>query len=127
MSPIIVERDGSPVFCVGLVGGTRIFPSALQAIINVIDHGMTPQQAVEAPRVWTLGEELELEPGFPDDVIADLARRGHRISRQPIIGAGMGLISMHAGVLTGASCWRADGTPVGIGGGMARPGIRFTL
>jgi gamma-glutamyltranspeptidase/glutathione hydrolase len=127
MSPIIVERDGSPVFCVGLVGGTRIFPSALQAIINVIDHGMTPQQAVEAPRVWTLGEELELEPGFPDDVTADLARRGHRISRQPIIGAGMGLISMHAGVLTGASCWRADGTPVGIGGGMARPGIRFTL
>jgi len=127
MSPIIVERDGHPLFCVGLVGGTRIFPSALQGIVNVIDHHMTPQQAVEAPRVWTLGEALELEPGFAERVIQDLATRGHRVSPQPIIGAGMGMINIQAGILTGASCWRADGTPVGIGGGMAKPGIRFDL
>jgi len=29
--------------------------------------------------------------------------------------------------MTGAACWRADGTPVGIAGGLARPGVRFTL
>jgi gamma-glutamyltranspeptidase / glutathione hydrolase len=29
------------------------------------------------------------------------------------------------GTLTGAACWRADGTPIGVGGGRARPGIRF--
>ena len=29
------------------------------------------------------------------------------------------------GGLTGASCWRADGTPVGLGGGYARQGVRF--
>ena len=52
MAPIVVEKDGKPRFCVGLVGGIRIFPSALQAIANVIDHGMTAQQAVEVPRVW---------------------------------------------------------------------------
>jgi gamma-glutamyltranspeptidase/glutathione hydrolase len=125
MSPIIVERDGQPWFCVGLVGGIRIFPSALQAIVNVIDHGMTPQEAVEAPRLWTLGEELELEPGFPEQVVADLAHRGHRIKPQAVVGAGAGMIQLSEGIMTGASCWRADGTPVGIAGGMARPGLRF--
>lgn len=127
MSPIIVEKDGKPVFCVGLVGGMRIFPSALQAIVNIIDHGMTAQEAVEAPRIWTLGEELEVEPVFEEDVLGELESRGHRISRQVVIGAGMGMIAFEGSAMTGASCWRADGTPVGIGGGMARPGLRFNV
>lgn len=127
MSPIIVEKDGLPVFCVGLVGGIRIFPSALQAIVNVIDHGMTPQEAVEAPRIWTLGEDLEVEPGFRDAVLKELDHRGHHISQQPIVGAGMGMITQHGAQLTGSSCWRADGTPIGIGGGMARSGLSFSV
>lgn len=127
MSPIIVERDGKPAFCVGLVGGMRIFPSALQAIVNVIDHGMTPQEAVEAPRIWTLGDVLEMEPGFPIDVTDALVQRGHRIAPQRVIGGGMGMISFEGGKMTGASCWRADGTPIGIGGGLARSGIRFEV
>ncbi len=127
MSPIIVEKEGEPVFCVGLVGGTRIFPSALQAIVNVIDHGMSPQEAVEAPRIWTLGEDLEMETGYPDSVRSKLARRGHNITELPIIGGGMGMIMFADNTMTGASCWRADGTPMGIGGGMARTGIRFNV
>ncbi len=127
MSPIIVERDGRPVFCVGLVGGVRIFPSALQAIVNVIDHGMSPQEAVEAPRIWTLGEELELEPAIPDAVADGLHARGHRIARRSTVGAGMGMIYLQEQSMTGASCWRSDGTPIGIGGGMAKPGLRFEV
>jgi gamma-glutamyltranspeptidase/glutathione hydrolase len=127
MSPIIVEKDGKPIFCVGLVGGTRIFPSALQAIVNVIDHGMSPQEAVEAPRIWTLGEALEMETGYPQSVRTTLKQRGHTISELPIIGGGMGMIMFSGKTMTGASCWRADGTPMGIGGGMARSGIRFNV
>jgi len=127
MSPIIVEKDGRPVFCVGLVGGTRIFPSALQAIVNVIDHGMSAQEAVEAPRIWTLGEALEMEPGFQANVVVALQARGHRIAPLKVIGGGIGMISFDAGNMTGASCWRADGTPIGIGGGMARADIRFDV
>jgi gamma-glutamyltranspeptidase / glutathione hydrolase len=37
------------------------------------------------------------------------------------------MIHFDADQMTGASCWRADGTPIGIGGGMARPGIRFEV
>ena len=46
--------------------------------------------------------------------------------RRPHVAGGMGAIAFEAdGTLTGASCWRADGTPVGLGGGYARAGIRF--
>ena len=127
MSPIIVEHHGKPVFALGLVGGTRIFPSALQAIVNLIDHGMSPQEAVEAPRIWTLGEALEMEIGYSPDIQNALTERGHRIEELWVIGGGMGMIAFDDADLIGASCWRADGTPVGVAGGMARGGIRFEI
>ncbi|HIG42257.1 MAG: gamma-glutamyltransferase [bacterium] len=127
MSPIIVEKNGKPVFALGLVGGTRIFPSALQAIVNLIDHGMRPQEAVEAPRIWTLGEALEMEKGYGADIHTGLADRGHHIEELKVIGGGMGMIAFDGDDLIGASCWRADGTPIGVAGGMARGGIRFEI
>ena len=127
MAPVIVRRDGAPYFTVGLPGATKIFPSVMQAILNVIDFGMSPQAAVEAPRAWTQGQELALEGGFDDAVKAELARRGHTIADVKLNGGGMGMIGFDAGRLTGASCWRADGSPVAIGGGMARIGSRFDV
>jgi gamma-glutamyltranspeptidase/glutathione hydrolase len=127
MSPIIVEKDGKPAFALGSVGGTRIFPSVFQAIVNMIDHGMSPTEALEAPRIWTLGDIVEVEKGLADDVKNELVKRGHHIDELKIIGAGMGLIQFDGHELVGASCWRADGTPIGLAGGMARGGIRFEL
>jgi gamma-glutamyltranspeptidase/glutathione hydrolase len=126
MAPTIVLRDGRPALALGLPGGARIFASVLQAIVNVIDHGMTLQEAVEAPRVWTQGQELEVEAGIGDEIRAGLAARGHQVVPVAHVAGGMGAIAFEAdGTLTGASCWRADGTPVGLGGGYARAGIRF--
>jgi len=126
MAPTLVLRDGRPLLALGLPGGVRIFTSVLQAIVNLIDHGMSLQEAVEAPRVWTQGQELEVEAAVPDAVRAGLAARGHRVVPVPHVAGGMGAIAFgDDGTLTGAACWRADGSPVGIGGGYARPGIRF--
>jgi gamma-glutamyltranspeptidase / glutathione hydrolase len=126
MAPTIVLRDGRPALALGLPGGVRIFACVLQALVNVIDHGMTLQEAVEAPRVWTQGQELEVEPGIAEDVRAGLAARGHAVTPVAHVAGGMGAIAFEPdGSLTGASCWRADGTPIGVGGGYARPGIRF--
>jgi gamma-glutamyltranspeptidase/glutathione hydrolase len=128
MSPMMVAREGKVLHALGLPGGLRIFPSALQAIVNLIDHGMSPQQAVEAPRLWTEGGPIELEPAFPAALGEALAARGHAISRVNRVAGGMNAVSLGAdGLLTGAACWRADGTPVGIAGGLARAGVRFTL
>jgi gamma-glutamyltranspeptidase/glutathione hydrolase len=126
MSPVIVLRDGKPVYALGLPGGVRIFPSVMQALSNLIDHGMTVQEAVEAPRIWTQGYMLELEAGFPAAVFQALADRGHAVERVGNVAGGMNAIHFgDDGVLEGAACWRADGTPIGIGGGLARPGVRF--
>ena len=127
MAPMMVRRGGRLIHALGLPGGLRIFPSALQALVNLLDHGMTLQEAVEAPRIWTEGGVVEMEEAFPDEVASDLARRGHEIARMRRIGGGMNAIAFgDDGRLTGAACWRADGTPVGIAGGLARAGVRFS-
>jgi gamma-glutamyltranspeptidase / glutathione hydrolase len=127
MAPMMVLRENKLRFALGLPGALRIFPSAMQAIVNLIDHGMSPQQAVEAPRLWTQGDVVELEDGIAERVATGLAARGHNILRVKRIAGGMNAIAFNPdGSLTGAACWRADGTPVGISGGLARAGVRFT-
>jgi gamma-glutamyltranspeptidase / glutathione hydrolase len=126
MAPVIVTQDGRPVFALGLPGGLRIFPAVMQALSNLIDHGMSVQEAVEAPRVWTQGHALEVENGFPDAVFAGLTALGHAAVRVGNVAGGMSAIRFHAdGTLEGAACWRADGTPIALGGGLARAGVRF--
>ena len=126
MAPTMVLRDGRVAYALGLPGGLRIFGSAMQAMVNLLDHGMTPQQAVEAPRVWSQGGPLELEPAFPDSLAAELGRRGHDVQRVGRIAGGMNAIGFAPdGTMTGAACWRADGTPVALAGGLARAGVRF--
>ena len=128
MSPMMALRHGRLVYALGLPGGKRIFPSALQALVNLIDHGMSLQEAVEAPRIWTEGNALEVESAVPDGVRAALAALGHEVEAVPTVAGGMNAIQFHAdGSLTGAACWRADGTPIGLAGGLARAGIRFGL
>ena len=126
MSPVIVLRDGKPRYALGLPGGLRIFPSVMQALSNLIDHGMSVQEAVEAPRLWTQGYGVEVENAVPSDVLAALRDRGHDVAAVGNVGGGMSAIQFDAdGSMTGAACWRADGTPIGLGGGLARKGVRF--
>lgn len=125
-APMLIYRNQQPWFALGLPGGARIYTSVLQSIINKIDHGMSLQQAVEAPRIWTQGQHVELEPHFPLTLAAELQALGHDISPVPHIGGGMNAIEFEPnGQMIGAACWRADGTPIGIGGGLAQPGISF--
>lgn len=127
MCPTIITRDGQPYLALGTPGGVRIFPSVLQAIVNVIDHGMTLQEAVEAPRVWTQGQEVEVEDAVPQAVRDGLTQRGQKVVEVKTVAGGMNGIQFDQaqGTMTGAACWRADGTPIALAGGNARAGIRF--
>jgi len=128
MSPMMLLREGRPRAALGLPGGLRIFPSALQALINLVDHGMSLQQAVEAPRIWTEGGVLELEETIPTATAASLESMGYRIARVPRIAGGMNAIGFDEdGLMTGAACWRADGTPIAVAGGLARAGVGFSI
>jgi len=126
MAPMIVLRGGRPAYALGMPGGLRIFGSVMQAVLNLVDHGMPLQEAVEAPRLWTQGDAVEMEPAFGDAERAALAARGHAIERLPHVGGGMCAIGFREdGAMEGAACWRADGTAIGVGGGLAREGVRF--
>lgn len=125
-SPLIVLEDGTPRYALGLPGGPRLYPAAFQAVVNLIDHRMTLQEAVEAPRIWTQGQDLEVERAFGQGVLAEVRAKGHLVTQIAHVAGGMCAIEFNEdGSATGASCWRADGTPVGIGGGYARSGTAF--
>src|SRR6185312_11309106 len=89
MSPVIVLKDGKPRYALGLPGGLRIFPSVMQAISNLIDHGMSVQEAVEAPRLWTQGFGVEVENSVPSAVLDALRARGHDVATAGNVGGGM--------------------------------------
>jgi gamma-glutamyltranspeptidase/glutathione hydrolase len=126
-APCIVLRDDAPFLCLGTPGGTRIFAAVCQGLVNVIDFNMTIQEAVEAPRIWTMGlqntpgEKLNIESGFPSAAYDGLRERGHELLRVPRIAGGMNgiIINQNTGQLHGGACWRADGAPLGFSGGAA--------
>jgi len=124
MSPTLVMKDGKPFMAIGTPGGVRIFGTVMQGIINVIDHGMTLQESVEAPRIWDRGPVLEIEEGFAGvaDLKAELESRGHDVETPLKVAGGMNgiLIDQDSGVMHGAACWRADGAPMGFSGGDGR-------
>ena len=117
----IVEKDAKPFFAIGTPGGIRIFPTVLQGIINVIDHGMNIQEAVEAPRIWASGSIAEFESGCDSAVIAELERMGHNMTHTPVIANCMNgvMADPASGLLMGGACWRGDGHPIGLSGDYA--------
>ena len=81
MTPTIVLKDGKPVLVTGSPGGSRIISTVLQVIVNVLDYHMDVAAAVAAPRLhhqW-MPDEVRVEHGFPDDVIAALKAKGHTV------------------------------------------------
>ena len=82
MSPTIVTKDGKPVMVVGTPGGSRIITAVLQTMINAIDHDMTVQEAVDAPRFhqqW-LPDVTNVEPyALSPDTKRILEQMGHKL------------------------------------------------
>jgi gamma-glutamyltranspeptidase/glutathione hydrolase len=84
MSPTIVLKDGKPLLVTGTPGGSRIITAVTQVIVNAIDYKMDIAAAVAAPRLhhqW-LPEDVRFERGFPDDVLAELKAKGHKVVEQ---------------------------------------------
>jgi gamma-glutamyltranspeptidase/glutathione hydrolase len=76
-APSLVLRDGRPLLAVGAPGGRKIMSAVTQAIVNVVDFGDGPQDAVNRPRVHDEGEGLLVDTRVPATVREELAERGH--------------------------------------------------
>lgn len=90
MAPTIVLRDGKLLLIGGSPGGSRIITITLEAILNVIDHGMPLQEAVDAGRVHMQGlpDVLYAEPyALSPDTKRLLAGMGYTITEQVPWGA----------------------------------------
>jgi gamma-glutamyltranspeptidase/glutathione hydrolase len=91
MTPTLVLQDGRPVLVVGTPGGSRIITTVLEVIVNVIDHGMTLQEAVDAPRIhqqW-LPDTVAGEPyAFSADTAQALTKMGYKVVALEPWGAG---------------------------------------
>ena len=92
MTPTIVEFPAPgprPALVLGSPGGGVIITSVLQVLVNVIDHAMPLQEAVDAPRFhhqW-LPDQIRVESrALPRDVERKLLARGHQIEKVPRLG-----------------------------------------
>ncbi len=118
MTPtIVLRRDGSLWFALGARGGPRIITAVLETVINVIDHDMDIQQAIDTPRIhhqW-FPDELIYEPyGMSSDTIKALEILGHKFGERPsYIASATGIMIDEKGVRLGAIDSRSDGEAVG--------------
>ncbi len=90
MSPTIVTKDGKTFMVLGSPGGSRIITIVLQTILNVVDHGMNIQEAVDAPRIhhqW-LPDQITAEPfALSPDTAKILRDMGYKIVEEVPWGA----------------------------------------
>ncbi len=116
MSPTILLKDGRPWLLVGAPGGSVIVSAILQTIINIVDFGMSPAEAVAMPRIHCEGGPVHAEARIQSAVVAALLRQGHRVKQTPI--SYDPVMSRAHAVLIEDDRWRGGADPRG-GGGVA--------
>jgi gamma-glutamyltranspeptidase/glutathione hydrolase len=119
MTPTIALKNGKLWFACGSPGGPTIINTLLQTLINVIDHGMTMQEAVDAPRIhhqWMPDEIAYEVGGIVADVKDKLQWMGHKFAEKPRTTMGdceAIMIEDKTGVRLGASDPRRGGQAIG--------------
>lgn len=116
--PGFISRDGQPWSSFGVMGGFMQPQGHLQVGLNLVEWGMDPQSALDAPRFnWLEGLEFGLEKAVSPAVRAELQKRGHQLRPidQPLhYGGGQVIVrDPETGVLIGGSEPRNDGAAVG--------------
>jgi len=113
MSPAIIEQADGTRFALGSGGSNRIRSAITQVMVNLLDFGMGPEQAVAAPRIHLEGNMLSLEPGFSSEVLEALeaaAPRTHHWPEENLFFGGVHTVSVkHGGIFDGAGDPRRGG------------------
>jgi gamma-glutamyltranspeptidase / glutathione hydrolase len=135
MAPTLLLKGDKPFAIMGAAGGATIINTLLQITSNIIDHGMTIQQAIDAPRIssrnqgsvsWECGPFYPLPftptPPFSTAVIDALRSMGHDIDTCTNIATGASssaqavIIDLRNGKQFGAADPRREGTVIGVVG-----------
>ena len=118
--PAMATRGGEVWLCYGVMGGFMQPQGHLQVTVNVVDHGLDPQRALDAPRFCVLeGKRVAIEEGTSEALRSELARRGHEVAyttglERSLFGGGQVIArDPQTGVLAAGSDPRKDGCAVG--------------
>lgn len=117
MAPsMIFTPDGKPYIALGSPGGATIINSVFNVTLNVLDHGMDLQQAVDAPRisVANAGSTISAEAGIPFTSVDALRARGYTVNASEIGSVQMVRIDPVTGLQTGAADSRREGTVIAL-------------
>lgn len=117
--PTLVSRDGEGIMAIGSPSGTRIPNAITQVLVNIVEHGMGHQAAVNAARVHWSGHEFEAESDLPEQTKVELARMGHEIQYRNVQSPWFGAVQVvsrnpETGVCQGAADPRRQGAVSGI-------------
>ena len=120
--PAMALREGRLWLSFGVMGGFMQPQGHLQVLVNLVDYGLSPQAALDAPR-FRVDERggllVALEDGVPSATRQALASLGHDVRTEPLFAPGFGsgdiiAVDAESGVLHGASDPRKDGCAVGF-------------
>jgi gamma-glutamyltranspeptidase / glutathione hydrolase len=118
--PGFISHNGRAWASFGVMGGFMQPQGHLQVGSNLVDYGMDPQTALDAPRFnWLAGRQFALENTFDSETLADLSNRGHDLlsreeaARQHYGGGQVIVRDPDSGVLVGGSEPRNDGMAAG--------------
>lgn len=119
MSPVQIWDEQGLRMLVGTPGSYGILQTTPQMIMNVLDHGMNMQAAIEAPRAKTAGGlGVDVETRIPESVLSGLESRGHELHRlvdwSAGVGGGQGIwVDPDSGAFVGGADPRRDGYAIG--------------
>lgn len=125
MSPtMLLKEDGSAFMTIGSPGATRIFPTLVQVISHVVDHGMDIQEAIDTCRIYDNGTDdgISYESSGTNPISAEtieqLKAMGHNVTDkgewQLFFGGVQGIVYQDDGTLRGGADPRRDGKALGF-------------
>jgi len=113
--PGMLEKPGGFLMPFGVMGGQYQPNGHMRLMSNIVDYGMDPQAAIDAPRSFAHAGDLEIERGYSETVRAEMAALGHHVTtpENPLGGAQAIMIDAKTGVLIAGSDPRKDGCALG--------------
>jgi len=117
MAPTMVfTPDGTPLLAYGSPGGATIINSVVNVTMNLIDHGMTLQQAIDAARISVASPvgAIQVENRFPASTIQAMRDLGYSVSIGDVGSVQAVLVDAHTGKQYGGADDRREGTVIGL-------------
>lgn len=113
--PALLTKGGEAVMSFGCTGGHFQPTGQIQVLSNILDYGMSVQQAIEHPRMFARGDSFELEQTVPQSVWEGLRQRGHKPTQtvNPLGTCHAIWADWKRGVFLGGSDGRRDGLAIG--------------